>query len=81
MCTRLTFLKLCGGLKVEGRINREASGFVKFPFSAQRVVDAKERTAAPIVSNLILKDGGRPAEELNRGGKKDRFRGLATVRL
>jgi hypothetical protein len=53
---------------------------VKFPFSAQRVVDAKERTAAPIASSLILKDGGRRAEEQNRGGK-DRFRGLATVRL
>lgn len=55
MCTKLTFLNVCGGLKVEGSINRDVRGFVKFPFSAQRVVDAKERTAVAIANGLILK--------------------------
>jgi hypothetical protein len=54
--TRLTFLNVCGGLKFEGRINREVRGFVKFPFSAQRTVEAKERTAVAIANVLILKN-------------------------
>ncbi len=78
ICTRLTFLKFCGGLNVEGRINRDVSGFVKFPFSAQRAADVKERTAAPIANNLILKYEGRKAKESN-GGRKGMFRGLAKV--
>lgn len=52
-------MKFCGGLKVEGRINFDVSGFVKFPFSVHRAVDVKERTAAPIANNLILKSGGK----------------------
>jgi hypothetical protein len=63
-------LKFCGGLKVEGRINFDVSGFVKFPFSAHRAVDVKERTAAPIANNLILKSGGRPAQKSNRSRRK-----------
>jgi hypothetical protein len=54
--TRLIFLHVCGGLKFEGRINREVRGFVKFPFSAQRAVEAKERTAVAIANVLMLKN-------------------------
>lgn len=64
MCTRLTFLKFCGGVNSEGRINREVSGFVRFP-CAERAVDAKERTADAIANGLILKNAGRPAVESN----------------
>lgn len=42
-------------MKVEGRINRDARGFVKFPFPAHRAVEAKERTAVAIANGLILK--------------------------
>ena len=51
----MTFLNVCGGLKLEGRINRDVSGFVKFPFSAHRAVAAKERTVVAIANGLILK--------------------------
>lgn len=48
-------------MKFEGSIIREVSGFVKLPFSTQRAVEAKERTADAIANGLILKDKGRPA--------------------
>lgn len=54
--TRFAFLKTCGGLKVEGRISRVESGFVKLDFSAQRDVDAKERTTAARANAFILRE-------------------------
>jgi hypothetical protein len=48
-------------LKVEGKRTLEESGAVKFPCSAQRAVEAKERTAVAMPDSLILRDGGRPA--------------------
>lgn len=55
ICTRLRFLKFCGGENSEGRINREVSGFVRFDW-AERAVDAKDSTADAIVNGLILKN-------------------------
>jgi hypothetical protein len=64
-------------LKVEGKRILEESGVVQFPCSAQRAVEAKERTAVAMPDSLILRDGGRPAcvskkfkEERNPGGRR-----------
>jgi len=49
-------LKCWAGLKVEGKMSFEVSGFVKLPFSAQRAVEAKERTAVAIANGLMVKN-------------------------
>lgn len=73
MWTRLIFLNVCGGLKFDGRINRDMSGFVKFPFSAHKAVAAKERTAVAIANGLILNRGGRAALESKRASTRKSF--------
>ena len=55
ICTRLTFLKFCGGENSAGKINREVSGFVRFPW-AEKAVDAKDRTADATANGHILKN-------------------------
>jgi hypothetical protein len=42
-------------LKVDGSRTREESGVDKFPCSAQRAVEAKERIAVAMPDSLILK--------------------------
>ncbi len=63
MCTKLAFLKFWGGLKVEGRLILEVSGFVKLLWSAPRAVAAKERTAVAIVNGFMLKKAGQPEKK------------------
>ena len=48
-------MKFCGGENSAGKINREVSGFVRFPW-AEKAVDAKDRTADATANGHILKN-------------------------